>query len=128
MAVLVELVHVQLQASGDFHDFLFVDLIVIVEQLLMKGPELALPARRQSGHGTLLGKWMTGKGKMLDHVVDLIGELFQHLLDIALQTRTIRSLVVVEHNQGDLGIRGALDRPAGQVDIVYAAEPDDLDP
>ena len=94
----------------------------------LRASPMQVPPRRQGSHGGLLGERMAGKGKMLDHVIDLTGELYQHLLDIALQTRTIRSLVVVEHHEGDPGIRGPLDRPAGQVDIVYAAEPDDLDP
>jgi len=67
---------------------------------------------RQGGHGALAGEGMTGKGEVLDHVIDLVGELFQHLLDIALQTRTIRSLVITKYGNGDRRIGRPLQRQA----------------
>ena len=47
---------------------------------------------------------MTAQGEMFDHVIDIVGELIQQLLDIALEARAIRSLVIVEDDNRRLGI------------------------
>ena len=78
---MIELVHIQPQAPGDFQNFLIVDAIVMLKQLAMKLPEFALVARGQGCHGALMGKFMVGKREVLNHIADVIGKLYQHLLD-----------------------------------------------
>jgi hypothetical protein len=84
LTVLFELVHVQPQLLSDLHNFLIVDLIVILEQLAVERPELSLLARGQGCHSALMGIFMIGEWEMLDHIADVVGEFFQQLLDIAL--------------------------------------------
>ena len=84
LTVLIELVHVQPQLLSNLHNFLIVDLIVILEQLTVERPELTLFARGQGCHGALMGIFMIGQWEMLDHIADVVGEFFQQLLDIAL--------------------------------------------
>jgi hypothetical protein len=54
---------------------------VVLEQLAVELPEFALSPRSQRSHGALMGKLMVGKRKVLDHIADVSGEFFQHLLD-----------------------------------------------
>ena len=84
LAVLIELVHIQIHPPGDFQNFFIVELLVIVKQLAVKLPEFALITRSQRSHGALMGELMVGKREVLDHIADVIGEFFQHLLDILL--------------------------------------------
>ena len=84
LAVRVELVHIQPHLPGDLQNFLFVDLIVILEQLAVELPELTLFACSQRRHGALMGKLMVGEREVLDHIADVVGKFFQHLLDISL--------------------------------------------
>jgi hypothetical protein len=57
---------------------------VILEQLAVELPKLALFARSQGRHGALLGKFVVGEREVLDRIADVVGEYFQHLLDILL--------------------------------------------
>jgi hypothetical protein len=67
--------------SGNFHYFLIADLLVVLEKLAVKGPEFILLARSQGGHGSTMCKPVIGEREVLDHIIDVIGKLFQHLLD-----------------------------------------------
>ena len=81
MAVLIELLHIQTHVYGNLHNFLIVELLVILKQLAVELPEFTLLSGSQGRHGALMGKFMVGKREVLNHIVDIIGEFFQHLLD-----------------------------------------------
>lgn len=109
---------IKFQFFGDGKDFFVIDSIVIFQQCLVKFPEFPLIMGRQSCHGGLEGEPMTGERELFDHHFDLIWIFFQHLLDERFEPRTIGSLVIIEHNQGDFGILGASKRSVGDVDVV----------
>jgi hypothetical protein len=80
----IELVHIQPHLPGDLQNFRIVDLLVILEQPAVELPEFTLIARSQGRHGALMGKFMVRKREVLDRIANVIGEFFQHLLDIPL--------------------------------------------
>ena len=101
---------------------------MIFKQLTVKLPEFSLVARSQCRHGALVGELMVGEREVLDHIANVIGIFFQQLLDIALKASTVGSLVVIKYHDGDFRILRSFYRPAGQIDIVYAAKADNFEP
>lgn len=57
---------------------------MIRKELAVEFPEFTLSPRSQRSHGPLMGKLVVGKGEVFDHIAHVIGEFFQHLLDVLL--------------------------------------------
>jgi hypothetical protein len=115
--VLVELLQIEPYFLGELLDLGIVQVVEVLEQGIVKLPELALGVRRQGGDGCLHGKFVAAKGEILEDELDLLRVFLQHLLEERIEPRTVRSLVVAEDGNGYRGVLRAFEGKAGNIDF-----------
>jgi hypothetical protein len=111
-----EAVHIKLQIFCYLKDFFTVEVLIILKQCATEGPEFALVVRCHGSLRCLAGETMPRKREVFHHQFDLVRILIQHLLDKALNARTVGSLVVIKDSNGYGRISGSLERAAGCFD------------
>jgi len=116
--VLLELLHVQTDFSGDRFHLGIVSSFLVGKQFSMDFPKLSLLPGCECGDGCLPGIIVTLKRKMLNHKFYFIRVFLQHLLECRLEPRTVGSLVVIENGDGDAGLLRTFIRQTRQVKLM----------
>ncbi len=108
----LELLHVQTEFPGDHLHFGIAQVLLIGEQLFMGFPELPLFSRGQGGDGRIPCICVHLKGKVFYDKLHIVRVFLQHLPEEGLKPRAVRSLVVIENDNGNRSVLGALKRQA----------------
>ncbi len=124
--VLVKLIHFQTEFLRNLYDFIFINLFVNFEKLIMKFPELALSLGSQRCDGRCGSKFVTAKRKVFKNNGYRIRVFFEHLLEQRRKPRTVGSLKIAEHGNDHLGIFIALPWRAYCFDFMDKTQFDDF--
>jgi hypothetical protein len=104
LQVFVELFQVKLECSSNLLHLGIVQGSLVGEELLVKLLEFALGIGGQGSSRCPSGKFVAGKGKVLDHHFNVLRVFLQHLLEQRLEPLTVGSLIVIKHRHGHRGI------------------------
>ena len=122
----IEFFHVQ---TEPFRYILYLDVAqarIILKEFVAEFVKFSLPVRGQRGSGRLARELVHGKGKVLHDKLDVFGVFIQQLLEERFNPRTVWSLVVAEHRDGDRCVLRALERKSGQEKLLNDLHLDEL--
>lgn len=125
--VFVELFRVQAKFACDGLHSGVAQVLLAREQLLMHFPELTLFSRGQGCHGRLLCITVHREGKLFDDEFHILRKGLRHLPEQGLEARAVRSLVIVEDNNGNRRLLRPPERRAGHIDSVAPLEENNLE-
>ena len=125
--VLVELLYVQPELPGDLLHLCIIERRLVLVDLLMKLPELSLPARCQCSRRSLTGKGVVRQRVVLHDKLHILGIFLQHLPEERFYPRAVRSLIIAEDRDRD----GCILRPSEiqplDIDLLDEVDLDDLE-
>ena len=89
----IESALVQIEEGADLFHLGLIELAVVGEKSVMKVPEPTLGMCRQGCSGSLLGKFMTAQGEVLENEFDLLGVFLEQLLEYRREPGAVGSLI-----------------------------------
>jgi hypothetical protein len=112
------LIHIQPDLLGKRINLGVIEAFVISEQGFVKCRKFALVLGGHGTHRGFKGEAVIGKRELLDDYFQIMGILFQQLPEKRFKSRAVRSLVVIEDNEGDFGLFYAHVWPVGNIDSI----------
>ncbi len=103
--------------KSDFENLLVAQLLVVLEQEIVKGPEFSHALGSDACDSGFHGQRVSSQGKILENNFYFVRVFLEQLLEQRCKPRAVRSLKIIKHGDDHGGVFVPLEWRTGSIDV-----------